>query len=114
MIQNNVHYAVFNKKIAKYFSYLFYLISDKRLANNTNVIIHVLHHTDERLHKCEICDQAFYDASSLQKHKNTHLFKKPFICNICGKDFAQKVNLKKHHMNRHQYMKPCCLFCNKF
>ena len=92
------------------------IYSDKRLANNTNVIIHVLHHTDERLHKCHVCEQSFYDASSLQKHKNTHLFKKPYICSDCGKDFAQKVNLKKHQFNRHQYVnvKPYCLFCTKF
>lgn len=66
------------------------------------MLIHVMHHTNERQHKCLLCDQAFFDASSLQKHNFTHYKKKPFVCNVCDKDFAQKVNLKKHILSKHK------------
>jgi KRAB domain-containing zinc finger protein len=64
-----------------------------------------MHHTEERLYKCDTCEKTFFDASSLQKHMFTHLQKKPFVCNVCGKDFAQKGNLKKHQGIRHKFPK---------
>ena len=34
-------------------------------------------------------------------HHVTHLAKKPFVCDHCGKDFAQKGNLRTHEKKFH-------------
>jgi uncharacterized Zn-finger protein len=84
------------------YEFLFYF-EDKLMSRTKNVFIHLHHHTGERVHKCSKCTKAFYDLSSLQKHMNTHMKRKPFVCPICQDDFAQKANLKKHLFKMHKY-----------
>lgn len=45
-------------------------------------------------HMCNTCNKNFSSASALQIHERTHTGEKPFACNICGRAFTTKGNLK--------------------
>jgi len=46
---------------------------------------------------CDVCGKNFNDASNLKRHKLTHnTVEKPFKCELCDKAFARSDHLKKH------------------
>ncbi|MHA1910754.1 MAG: C2H2-type zinc finger protein [Candidatus Kariarchaeaceae archaeon] len=45
---------------------------------------------------CEVCGRAFADGSNLQRHMRTHSGEKPYVCEECGRAFAQSGDLTKH------------------
>ena len=46
----------------------------------------------------------FKAKNSLFLHKNIHLDRKPFKCEVCGKEFNQKGNMQVHVKNYHSQM----------
>lgn len=47
---------------------------------------------------CRVCNKEMNIKyrGNWKAHFNTHTDVKPFKCNVCGKDFAQKIQLQKH------------------
>jgi len=70
-------------------------------------------HTGEKPFKCDICNIAFSQYSSLSTHKRTHIGEKPFKCDICNKAFSQSTYLSRHKRT-HTGEKPfVCHICKK-
>ncbi|KAL3314729.1 hypothetical protein Ciccas_006648 [Cichlidogyrus casuarinus] len=63
------------------------------------------------------CDQCTYmtnNGGTMEHHKRAHTGEKPFVCDVCGKRFAQKANMKTHrnrHIHRDKIFR--CDTCNK-
>ena len=45
-------------------------------------------HSEERPHKCSVCERGFKTLASLQNHVNTHTGIKPHRCKFCESTFT--------------------------
>lgn len=45
-------------------------------------------HSEERPHKCSVCERGFKTLASLQNHVNTHTGTKPHRCKYCSSAFT--------------------------
>ena len=92
---------------------------DKRFANTRELATHIeiIHerryplsrhmksHSEERPHKCSVCEKLFKTLAKLQDHVNTHTSKGPHKCKYCEARFTTMSKLKKH-MRCHSGEKP--------
>jgi len=62
---------------------------------------------------CDICGKNFSTSLSLRMHHKLHTGERPFACGTCGKSFVQKVQLTQHEL-RHLGIRPfACNLCNR-
>ena len=60
------------------------------------------------------CNKSFSLKWIFKRHIDSHFIFKMFKCEICGKAYKSKENLKLHHSNKHLDIKPYkCSFCDK-
>ncbi|XP_040033181.2 uncharacterized protein LOC120819640 [Gasterosteus aculeatus] len=52
--------------------------------------------TREKPHGCDICGKRFAEKKNLKKHQMVHTGEKPFSCDVCGTRFREQGNLKRH------------------
>ena len=67
---------------------------------------HMKTHSEERPHKCHICDRGFKTLASLQNHINTHTGVRPHKCKECDAAFTTSGELVRHVRYRHTFEKP--------
>lgn len=53
-------------------------------------------HSEERPHKCTVCERGFKTVASLQNHVNTHTGVKPHKCKYCESRFTTSGELVRH------------------
>lgn len=62
---------------------------------------------------CDICGKNFSTSLSLRMHHKIHSGERPFACTTCGKSFVQKVQLTQHEL-RHLGIRPfACTVCER-
>ncbi|XP_016521545.1 zinc finger protein 771-like isoform X4 [Poecilia formosa] len=52
--------------------------------------------TKKRPFKCDICGRCYTQKCNLKNHYRTHTGEKPFSCETCGKSFSKASNLYRH------------------
>lgn len=59
---------------------------------------HMLTHTKEKPHKCQLCPQAYAQTNDLIKHvARVHGIDKPYQCNRCDEGFRLLTDLRQHY-----------------
>ncbi|KAG8135015.1 hypothetical protein E2320_008075 [Naja naja] len=82
-------------------------------AASGDVQRHIIIHSGEKPHLCDICGRGFSNFSNLKEHKKNHAAEKVFTCDECGKSFNLPRKLVKHRI-RHTGEKPYnCSVCGK-
>ncbi|XP_059055082.1 transcriptional repressor CTCF-like [Achroia grisella] len=67
---------------------------------------HMKSHSEERPHKCGVCERGFKTISSLQNHVNMHNGVKPHVCKYCNSPFTTSGELVRHVRYKHTHEKP--------
>lgn len=57
-----------------------------------------------RKHPCDVCGKKFLGKNDLRKHVRTHSNERPYECSECGKKFRQGGSLKNHIASQHTLM----------
>uniref|UniRef100_A0A1E1W2N9 Protein krueppel n=1 Tax=Pectinophora gossypiella TaxID=13191 RepID=A0A1E1W2N9_PECGO len=58
--------------------------------------MHMIKHDGERIHVCTICQKSYQRKKTLREHMRIHTNDKRFVCPVCGRAFTQKCTLKGH------------------
>ncbi|RDB23741.1 Zinc-responsive transcriptional regulator ZAP1 [Hypsizygus marmoreus] len=84
-------------------------------SSKQKICRHLQSHTGHRPFQCDICQQHFSEAATLQQHMRRHTQEKPYMCDYpgCGKSFAITGALTIHKRT-HNGQKPFkCKYCDK-
>ncbi|XP_071445622.1 zinc finger protein 431-like [Hetaerina americana] len=74
---------------------------------------HILTHTEEKPHRCEMCSRAFTQNSNLKRHMLTHTGEGSHRCEICSRAFAHNIGLKRHLLTHTGEKSHKCKICSR-
>ncbi|XP_032526685.2 transcriptional repressor CTCF-like isoform X1 [Danaus plexippus] len=92
-----------NKYVRPYFTCSFCSYTSHR---RYLLLRHMKSHSEERPHKCSVCERGFKTIASLQNHVNMHNGVKPHVCKYCKSPFTTSGELVRHVRYRHTHEKP--------
>lgn len=76
---------------------------------NLSEHIRLQHKEDGNVHKCDLCEKCFINASLLKNHIKTH--DKCFKCKFCPKLFSSRYNLETHSVTHTGEKNHKCAIC---
>lgn len=92
----------------------------KRLASNKLLKLHMTQHTGEKPFGCDLCEYRAITQSIVNQHKMRmhegsmpHKVLPKHVCEICGKSFKVRSNLKEHMQSHSDARTFLCGFCGK-
>ncbi|XP_059143449.1 myoneurin-like isoform X2 [Physella acuta] len=66
-----------------------------------NLKYHMVTHTHERAHQCDICGQSFSLIKNMRRHMLLHTDVRPFSCKLCSFSTTRYDKLKEHNHKLH-------------
>lgn len=69
---------------------------DLAFYTKNSLNMHMIKHDGERIHSCPVCQKSYQRKKTLKEHMRIHNNDKRFICPVCGRAFTQKCTLKGH------------------
>ncbi|KAG7156617.1 Zinc finger and BTB domain-containing protein 24-like 3 [Homarus americanus] len=88
-------------------------ICGRSFRQRSQLITHHLRHEGVRPFACPECERRFTTKGDMERHLRTHTGERPFRCDVCGASFARPQTLQEHK-NRHYNFKPyVCKICGK-
>ena len=82
-------------------------VCDEEFKLHSDLIQHMVTHSEKnkeklRRYSCSKCEKKFKFKCLLEAHMLTHTGEKPYMCTICGMQFAKKHTLRCSRENSHQ------------
>ncbi|XP_055307489.1 oocyte zinc finger protein XlCOF28-like, partial [Sitodiplosis mosellana] len=88
-------------------------LCEYQTSDKRNLKRHVLKHTGEKPFPCCVCQKRFSTKQHLRSHMKTHVDELPFRCEVCSKCFSQKINLNQHKKIHNGERPFPCSVCQK-
>ncbi|XP_060596353.1 zinc finger protein 391-like isoform X2 [Ruditapes philippinarum] len=71
-------------------------------TKRSNLKFHMMTHSREKPHQCELCGQSFSLVKNMKRHMLLHANDRPFRCDCCSFSTTRFDKLKEHYFKQHK------------